>query len=135
VHTSAATPTLLQTVELDRVSYLPVPRYDPDTRLLFLANAGGTLIPLFQVNDSSPHLEQLNIFQTTSDTTGFVLLNKHTVDVSKVEIQKALKLTKNAVLPITYTVPRKRVSRKQCHHLVVPAISTIVVAHFLTFFV
>lgn len=106
--TSVETPKLLQTVELDRVSYLALPRYDPSTRLLYLANAGGTLIPLFQLHTQSPYIEQLNMFQTSTDTVGFVLLEKRSVDVAKVEVQRALKLTKDAVLPITYSVPRKR---------------------------
>jgi len=108
---NAAT-TLLQTVELERVPYLPLPRFDPDAKLLYLANAGGTFIPLFSVSDATTKgaviLEQLNLFQTSSDTVGFVILPKRTADVRKVELQRALKLTKDAILPITYSVPRKR---------------------------
>ena len=107
---SSGAPKLLQTIELDRVSYLPLPRYDPDTKLVYLANAGGMLIPLFQISAAAPHIEQLNIFQTQSDAVGFVLLEKRLCDVSKVEIQRALKLTKDAVLPVTYSVPRKRLT-------------------------
>lgn len=108
---NAAT-TLLQTVELERVPYLPLPRFDPDAKLLYLANAGGTFIPLFSVSDATTKgaviLEQLNLFQTSSDTVGFVILPKRAADVRKVELQRALKLTKDAILPITYSVPRKR---------------------------
>jgi hypothetical protein len=73
---------------------------------------GGTFIPLYELHDSSPYLEQLNMFQTSTDTVGWVLLPKSTVEVTKVEIIKALKLNKEAVQPISYTVPRKRVRTK-----------------------
>jgi hypothetical protein len=36
---AAAAPKLLQTIELERTPYMPIPRYDPDTKLIFLANA------------------------------------------------------------------------------------------------
>jgi hypothetical protein len=114
--TSATPPALLQSVELDRNSYQALPRFDFDSRLLYLPSAGGSFIPLYQISpDQSPHIEHLNLFQTASDTTGFVLLPKRAGDVRKVEVQRALKLTKDAVLPITYSVPRKRV-RQSCKH-------------------
>ena len=106
--TSSTPPKLLQTFELERINYLPLPRFDFDTKLLFLANSGGTFIPLFQLSETAPYIEQLNVFQTASDCTGFTLLPKLSVDVHKVEITRALKLTKDAILPISYTVPRKR---------------------------
>ena len=106
---------LVQTIELDRVSYVPLPRYDLDTGLLYLANVGGRFIPLYQINDSS--IDTMNLWQTANDTNGFVLLSKTLVDVKKVEIHRALQLTKDAVLPITYTVPRKRVRREGDKHI------------------
>jgi len=99
----------LQTVELDRVPYLLLPRYDPDTRLLYVANAGGTFVPIWQLNPTSgPYIDNLSQQRLDVDVVGFVLLSKHENDVRKVEIQRALKLTKDDIRPISYTVPRKR---------------------------
>ncbi len=38
--------TPLSTIELERVNYTPIPRYDEDTRILWIANSGGVSMQL-----------------------------------------------------------------------------------------
>jgi hypothetical protein len=98
----------LATVELDRNNAIPIPRYDEDTHLLFVAHYGGSFEHLYEIRDEAPYFELLNTFQTSKDALGMVFLSKFAVDVRKSEILRALKLTKDSVQPISHTVPRKR---------------------------
>ena len=96
----------LVTIELDRVNNVPIPRYDEDTQLLFIAYHGSTTIQLFDTR--SNQLELLTSYTTGADCTGFIFLPKHIINIEKVEIIKALKMTKDAVQEYSFTVPRKR---------------------------
>lgn len=99
----------VETFPMDRVNNIPIPRFDEDTNLLFVANNGGTFLQLIEVkHDSTPHMELLNTFQTATEATGYIFLPKTSVDVKKVEIVKALKLTKDSCQPYSHCVPRKR---------------------------
>lgn len=105
----ANTTSPLATVELDRNNAIPIPRYDEDTHLLFVAHYGGSFEHLYEMRDDAPYFELLNTFQTSKDALGMVFLSKFAVNVRRAEILRALKLTKDSVQPVSHTIPRKRV--------------------------
>ncbi len=57
---------------------------------------------------SAPYIDQLNEWMTQSDMIGWAFFPKTVCDVKKVEIARCLKLTKDSVVPVSFTVPRKR---------------------------
>ena len=49
------------------------------------------------------------MFKSMSDVTGQCFVHKTQLDVKSVEIARSLKLSKDKLIPITWTIPRKRV--------------------------
>jgi len=95
-------------VDVDNTNSLMLPYYDPDSQILFIASQGGNFIRFYQISESAPYIDYLNMLQSKGDVTGWSFLPKASVDVKQVEILKCLKLTKEQVLPISWSVPRKR---------------------------
>ena len=85
------------------------PFYD-ENNVVFVAGKGDTIIKFYElsfVEDSNVTCEKANEFQTSREPiAGICLLPKREVDVRNVEIASMLKLTNDAVIPISYKVPR-----------------------------
>jgi len=98
----------LKTLDASLSTSQLLPYYDEDTHILFTANNGGSTMCSYNVSPTSPYIEQLNDWMSTSDFIGMFFFPKLSCDVRKAEIAKFLKLTKETVVPISWTVPRKR---------------------------
>jgi len=95
-------------VDLDTGNALMIPYYDPDSQLLLVASVGGNFIRFWQISESSPYIEYLNMFQSKGDVTGWSFWPKTAVNVREVEMFRSLKLTKDSVIPVSWKIPRKR---------------------------
>lgn len=53
-------------------------------------------------------MEALTPYTSVSDVTGHAFFHKTLCDVKKVEVARSLKLSRDRILPVSWTVPRKR---------------------------
>ncbi|XP_037087762.1 coronin-7-like [Pollicipes pollicipes] len=96
----------LKTLTSDSCTGILVPLYDADTGMLFLAGKGDTSISYMEVTDKEPFFVE-GIKHTGEQTKGACLVPKRALDVMNAEVNRILQLTSQAVVPITYQVPRK----------------------------
>jgi coronin-7 len=98
----------LKTEDLVRSNCFPIPHYDEDTNVLWIANSGSAMVQMYRISPSPPYIEMLNEYKSMADTTGHAFVHKTSVDVKKVEVARSLKLSKDKIIPISWTLPRKR---------------------------
>ncbi|XP_068204536.1 coronin-7 isoform X4 [Palaemon carinicauda] len=84
-----------------------MPLYDPDTNMLFLAGKADVSIMYWEVTDKEPFLTEGLKHNGSVQTKGACLVPKRGLDVMSGEVNRLLQLTSNAIIPITYQVPRK----------------------------
>jgi len=97
---------LLRT-QVDSASGLLMPFYDSDTNVLFIAGKGDGNIRYFEVVDEAPYIHYLTEYKSNVAQRGMCMMPKRSVNVSECEIVRLLKVTVNAVEPISMQVPRK----------------------------
>jgi hypothetical protein len=105
----------LATFEFEKSPCQPIPRFDFNSRILFIAQIGSSTMPLIQINFNAPYFDLLNVQQFQSDTVGFVLESMEVLDVKKVEIAKAFRLTKDSCVQTVFTVRKYEYKRKLQH--------------------
>lgn len=95
---------------IDQASGQLFPFFDEDTGLCWIAGKGDTTIRFYELSaDESGVVSatKANEFQTASTPiAGFCLLPKRACNVREIEVQKALKLSTDSVIPITFKMPR-----------------------------
>ncbi|XP_064108231.1 coronin-7-like isoform X2 [Macrobrachium nipponense] len=84
-----------------------MPLFDPDTNMLFLAGKADVSIMYWEVTDKEPFLTEGLKHNGSVQTKGACLVPKRGLDVMSGEVNRLLQLTSNAIIPITYQVPRK----------------------------
>ncbi|XP_069995134.1 coronin-7 isoform X4 [Penaeus vannamei] len=84
-----------------------MPLYDADTNMLFLAGKADVSIMYWEVADKEPFLTEGLKHNGSVQTKGACLVPKRGLDVMTGEVNRLLQLTSNAIIPITYQVPRK----------------------------
>ncbi|KAB7497235.1 Coronin-7 [Armadillidium nasatum] len=92
-----------------------IPLYDPDTNMLFLAGKADVTIMYWEISDKDPfmteglkHNGKEDVFVLCSlQTKGACLVPKRGLNVMSGEVNRLLQLTSNAIVPLTYQVPRK----------------------------
>jgi len=97
----------LSTTNVDTASGILMPFYDNDTSVLYIAGKGDGNIRYYEIVDEDPYIYFLSEFKSATPQRGMGMLPKLAVDVSVCEITRLLKLTANAVEPISFQVPRK----------------------------
>jgi len=90
----------------DSSTGLLLPLYDADTQMLFLAGKGDNTIGFYEVNDRDPVITE-GIRHTGQQSKGACLVPKRALHVMDGEANRILQLTANAVIPVSYIVPRK----------------------------
>jgi len=93
--------------QIDSASGLLMPFYDNDTNVLFIAGKGDGNIRYFEVVDEAPYIHYLTEYKSNIPQRGMCMLPKRSVNVSDCEIVRMMKVTVNAVEPISMQVPRK----------------------------
>ena len=90
----------------DSSTGLLLPLFDPDTQMLFLAGKGDNTVGFYELNDRDPVLTE-GLRHTGQQTKGACLVPKRALKVMDGEVNRVLQLTSNALVPISYIVPRK----------------------------
>lgn len=99
--------TALKRTSVDASTGALQPLYDADARLLFLAGRGDGQVRVLDMQEAAPHSYDLATFVHAAPTKGACLVPKLALDVMQLEVARLLKLTSNAVVPVSFTVPRK----------------------------
>lgn len=86
------------------------PHYDSDTNILFVYSKGERICHAFDVNagDKGKPFTKLPGFEDGSLQTAFAFSPKETVDVKKVEIVHAWRLTPNTIQSVSFSIPRAK---------------------------
>jgi len=90
----------------DSSTGLLLPLFDPDTQMLFLAGKGDNTIGFYEVNERDPLITE-GLRHTGQQSKGACLVPKRALRVMDGEANRILQLTANAVIPVSYIVPRK----------------------------
>eukprot|EP01137_Pigoraptor_chileana_P029063 Opistho-2@13765 len=115
-HVDVSKPLTMQS--LDSSNGILMPFYDDDTEMLFLAGKGDSTIRFYETTADKPYLHEAPVNVTDSPNYGMTSIPKRAVDVMSCEVVRLLKLTKTAVVPISYEVPRK--SHREFHDDIFP---------------
>jgi len=99
--------TPLNITDLDQSAGVVIPFYDPDNSILYLAGKGDASIKYFELVKEKPYLHFLSEFRDTTSQQGVCWLPKRSCDTTKCEIAICLRLMKEAIVPISFQVPRK----------------------------
>lgn len=78
--------------------------------LIFNIFQGDITIYAFEITEESPYICPLSHHRCSTLHQGLSFLPKNVCDVSSVEFAKALRLTNNTIEPISFTVPRIKVT-------------------------
>eukprot|EP00931_Biecheleriopsis_adriatica_P035962 TRINITY_DN2073_c0_g1_i1.p1 TRINITY_DN2073_c0_g1~~TRINITY_DN2073_c0_g1_i1.p1 ORF type:complete len:460 (+),score=91.68 TRINITY_DN2073_c0_g1_i1:59-1438(+) len=97
----------LHEVTLDQGTGSLFPIFDHGTQMLYVAGKGDANVRYFEVTPEAPYFHFISNFTSTTPQKAFDFLPKRCVDVSKHEIMRGLKLESNAMIPVTFRVPRK----------------------------
>lgn len=97
----------LTSQNIDTAAGIIMPFYDNDTSVLYLAGKGDGNIRYYEIVDEDPYAYFLSEFKSATPQRGMGAVPKLGVDVSTCEISRLLKLTANAIEPISFQVPRK----------------------------
>jgi len=92
---------------VDQQSSVLMPHYDPDTHLLFLAGKGDGSVFFNELVNDKKTLYSLGVYRDTEPQKGGCFLPKRALDTQKCEVARFMKLTRSAVVPISFIVPRK----------------------------
>jgi len=99
--------TPLALADLDQSAGVLIPFYDPDNSILYLAGRGDASIRYFELVKEKPYLHFLSEFRDTQSQQGVAWIPKRALDTTKCEIAQCLRLMKEAIVPISFQVPRK----------------------------
>lgn len=121
----------LNTVGLDVSPAILIPFYDEDSSTLFLTGKGDSTIYAFEITEESPYICALSHHRCGNLHQGLSFLNKSACDVANVEFAKALRLTNNSIEPLSFTVPRIKVSGIYLTALLLTVVFSIALPLFL----
>jgi len=100
--------------------------YDHDAQLLVLAGKGDSSVKLFEINDigvGKESVQELTTVTSTDPQKTVTSIPKRNLDMMNTEVLRLVRLTGNAAVPVTYTVPRKSKAEFQ-EDLYPPSLST-----------
>ncbi|KAI9280147.1 hypothetical protein BC943DRAFT_311248 [Umbelopsis sp. AD052] len=87
-----------------------IPLYDEDTETVYVIGRGDSTIRSFQLSDlqSEPTIAENMACGTNNSLFGACLLPKLSLNVMKAEVARVMTLTSNAIVPVSFEVPRKQ---------------------------
>lgn len=130
---ASSTPVTCQTI--DNASGQLFPMFDEGLNVVYVAGKGDTIIRAYELTSlNAPEsgsesarfaMDKCSDFQTSREPiAGVCLLPKRVVDVGQVEVSRLLKLTADAVQPVSYHVPRAEHLKSFFHDDIYPDIRT-----------
>jgi len=93
--------------EIDQSAGVFMCNYDPDNSVLYLAGKGDSSIKYFEIVDEAPYIHFLSEFRNSASQKGCGWVPKHSLDTTKCEIARCLRLLRDSVQPVSFCVPRK----------------------------
>jgi len=93
--------------DIDQAAGVIIPHFDPDTNLLFLAGKGDGNIRYYEWEKGTSNMYPISEHRSTTAAKGVAFVPKRGLDVMRCETQRVLKLTSNAVEPLSFIVPRR----------------------------
>ncbi|WVQ71408.1 hypothetical protein IAR50_000944 [Cryptococcus sp. DSM 104548] len=102
--------TTISSLTIDTSPSVLFPVYDPDTSILYVWGKGERVIQAYEINPSNERepIAKLPGFTADNPQVGVVWLPKRMVDLKKVEVGKALRLTAKALEEVSFTIPRNK---------------------------
>jgi hypothetical protein len=107
VYDPRAMGTPLDTTDIDQSAGVMMTYFDPDSSILYLAGKGDGNIRYLEAVEEAPYLHFLTEFRSSQSQKGVGWLPKRALNVGKCEIARCFRLTRDAIYPISLTVPRK----------------------------
>lgn len=93
--------------DIDQVSSVLMPYYDNDHGLLYMSGKGDGSVSFSEVINDAKKWYNLGSYRDTEPQKGGGWMAKRSCDVWECEVNRFFKLTKNAVIPVHFRVPRK----------------------------
>lgn len=94
--------------EIDQSNAVLFIHYDADTKMIYLAGKGDSIIRYYELVPESPHCHWLTNYSASVPQRGVCYMPKRGCDVTTNEVARCFKLTAKGVCePISFTVPRK----------------------------
>ncbi|KAI8141932.1 hypothetical protein BJV82DRAFT_645071 [Fennellomyces sp. T-0311] len=102
--------TPLKKSSLDQSTGIMQPLYDEDTETMYLIGRGDATIRSMQLSDliTRPTIDENMACGTQASLYGATLLPKQSLHVMQAEIARVLTVVDNAVMPVSFEVPRKQ---------------------------
>lgn len=102
---SSSSPIKRERIDTGRGLLFPI--FDPDNSLLLLVGKGDVSLRLYEFDRSQCDLFFVSSANVGDAIKGATLMPKQANDLMACEVLRVLKLTENAVQPVSFTVPRK----------------------------
>ncbi|KAG2226914.1 hypothetical protein INT45_010193, partial [Circinella minor] len=102
--------TPLKKASLDQSTGIMLPLYDEDTETMYLIGRGDTTIRSMQISDliTRPTMDENMACGTMTSIYGATLMRKQSLHVMQAEIARVLTVVENAIMPVSFEVPRKQ---------------------------
>jgi len=99
--------TPVASVDIDTSASVPIPYYDIDTSVLFVAGKGDATIHYYEVVREEPYIHFLSDFRDSESTKGCCFLPKTSCDTKTCEIGICYRVMRDWISPVSFQVPRK----------------------------
>merc|ERR1712130_238218 len=93
--------------DIDQVSSVLMPYYDNDLGILYMSGKGDGSVSFAEVINDGKKYYPLGGYRATDPQKGGGWMAKRACDVWECEVNRFFKLTKNAIIPVHFRVPRK----------------------------
>ncbi|KAI9011899.1 hypothetical protein CLU79DRAFT_848786 [Phycomyces nitens] len=102
--------TPLKMTMFDSSTGVIIPLYDEDTETMYMMGRGDSTVRSLQLSDvqTTPSIAENMACGTNTSIYGAALLPKQSLNVMHAEVARVLAVTENAVLPISFEIPRKQ---------------------------
>lgn len=97
----------LKALDVDQAAGVMMPFFDDSLNILYVAGKGDGNIRYFEIVDDAPFIHSISEHRSSTSTKGCAFLPKRTCDTTKCEIARCLKLTNQAIEPLSFILPRK----------------------------
>lgn len=96
---------------LDSSTGVISPIYDADTNIHYLAGNGDSSVRAFEITDDKNLITDLTTVAGDLPQKGIAFVPKRALDVMDTEVARLLRLTQQAIVPVSFNVPRKTKSK------------------------
>uniref|UniRef100_A0A7S3PPJ2 Coronin n=1 Tax=Aplanochytrium stocchinoi TaxID=215587 RepID=A0A7S3PPJ2_9STRA len=93
--------------EIDRGSGQLMMLFDEGVNVIYVASKGSNTIKYYEATPDFPHVHHIDDFRAPAQTVGICMLPKRAVNVAECEVTAMLQLTREAIVPSSFIVPRK----------------------------